>query len=212
MRKCDVVFSENYSYSLEDAYAKIFECVDENGILCIQDFPDDECEIEGYISCRLKFDEKSNRNAHKDFKSIKENIISLAHLAGDDGKLHICELNACPEKIKNVFYTYIENLDVGTDDFDGIDRLHNKWLNDLSFENFTAEEMKFMENYRNAEVKDAEKRIGANFCAFEVIRRAQGYFRLLTLPAPKIVCDNEEYLMLKAFIIHSFAVSFEKTA
>ena len=58
MRKCDVVFSENYSYSLEDAYAKIFECVDENGILCIQDFPDDECEIEGYISCRLKFDEK----------------------------------------------------------------------------------------------------------------------------------------------------------
>ena len=46
MRKCDVVFGENYSYSLEDAYAKIFECVDENGILCIQDFPDDECEIE----------------------------------------------------------------------------------------------------------------------------------------------------------------------
>lgn len=35
MRKCDVVFSENYSYSLEDAYAKIFECVDENGILIV---------------------------------------------------------------------------------------------------------------------------------------------------------------------------------
>ena len=99
-----------------------------------------------------------------------------------------------------------------TDDFDEIDRLHNKWLNDVSFENFTAEEMKFMENYRNAEVKDAEKRIGANFCAFEVIRRAQRYFRLLTLEAPKIVCDNEEYLMLKAFIIHRFAVSFEKIA
>ena len=112
MRKCDVVFSENYSYSLEDAYAKIFECVDENGILCIQDFPDDECEIEGYISCRLNFDEKSKLNALKEFKSIKENIISLAHLAGDDGKLHICELNACPEKIKNVFYREMLALSV----------------------------------------------------------------------------------------------------
>lgn len=38
MRKCDVVFSENYSYSLEDAYAKIFECVDENGILAFKTF------------------------------------------------------------------------------------------------------------------------------------------------------------------------------
>lgn len=212
MRKCDIVFGENYSYSLEDAYSKIFECIDENGILCIQDFPDDECKIEGYISCRLKFDKRSKLNALKEFKSIKESIISLAQLAGDDGKLHIRELNACPEEIKNVFYSYIENLDVGTDDFDEIDRLHNKWLNDVSFENFTAEEMKFMENYRNAEVKDAEKRIGANFCAFEVIRRAQRYFRLLTLEAPKIVCDNEEYLMLEAFIIHRFAVSFEKIA
>ena len=72
MRKCDVVFSENYSYSLEDAYAKIFECVDENGILCIQDFPDYECEIEGYISCRLKFDEKSKLNALKELNKELE--------------------------------------------------------------------------------------------------------------------------------------------
>lgn len=76
MRKCDVVFGENCSYSLENAYSKIFECVDENGILCIQDFPDDECEIEGYISCRLNFDEKSKLNALKEFNCIKESIDS----------------------------------------------------------------------------------------------------------------------------------------
>ncbi len=209
MRNCDVLFGENCCYSLEDAYSKMFECVDENGVLCIQDFPNDECEINGYISCKLNFTEESKLNAVKEFKSIKENIISLAKLADADGNLHICELNTCSEEIKNTFYTYIAKLDVGTKDYSEIDRLQNKWFEDASFENFTSKELKFMENYKNAEIKDAENRIGENYCAFDVIRRAQRLFRLLTLNAPKIICDNEEYLMLKAFIIHKFAVSFE---
>lgn len=58
--------------------------------------------------------------------------------------------------------------------------------------------------YREAIHADAERRVGENVAAYDVVIRAKRLCRLLALGAPKIIVDSEANLFAQAMVIHTY--------
>ena len=206
MRKCDIVFADTYfegnSYSLEDAVSKMFECV-ENGTLCVRNFPNDEGNDSGYISCDMKLDENSENCATTELKAITENIRKIASLYGEKD----IDADKLTAEEKEIYLDYIKALDLGENDAEVYSNLCALWFEGASYNN---KELDFLRRCGKARIADAKRRIGDNFCALEVIVFAQRLYKLIALKAPRAVIENEEFCLIKAYIIHKFATSFEE--
>lgn len=131
--------------------------------------------------------------------------------------------------------TYLRPFDTGDIDCDRISDIDDRldtiaWvkviasnvakgeaLNDLEKEilseyidvKVTDEELKYREKYRNNIIRDAEKRIGKNICAYDVIIRSMRLCRLFMLKAPQSVIYNEARELAAAFVLHEYSTSRE---
>ncbi len=73
----------------------------------------------------------------------------------------------------------------------------------------TDEELDYRHKYHNIIVKDAEKRVGENICAYDVIIRSMRLCRLMYLNAPQIIINNEGRELAAAFVLHEYGISRE---
>ena len=209
MRKCDVLFGDNYVYSTEDSFLEIFDCIDENGILYIQNFPKDGMDAEGYIVCDMEYTPSSKDDALCEIKGIISGIESLAKIADKECDFSFSDFDSLTDDMKKIYNTYVRELDEGEENFEKMLEIKEKIFNDPYCMTLTKEEKEILSKSRDYEEKDAKSRIGDNFLASATIRYAQRLFRLITLGAPKCICDNEKFSLLKAFIIHKFATSLK---
>ena len=72
------------------------------------------------------------------------------------------------------------------------------------------DEMQLLERYRKAIYEEAEKRVGKNICAYDLVIRAMRLCRLMSLKAPQTVVRNEARECAAAMVLHSFGVSRER--
>ncbi len=56
---------------------------------------------------------------------------------------------------------------------------------------------------------EAEKRVGNNLAAYDVVIRAQRLYKLLSLEAPQIIINHEANLLAQAMVIHNYAKSMK---
>ena len=56
---------------------------------------------------------------------------------------------------------------------------------------------------------EAQKRIGNNVAAYDVVIRAQRVYKLMSMDAPKIIITNEAKLLAQAMVIHDYAESMK---
>ncbi len=208
MKKCNEIFTETYDYSLEDAFYDTFGCIDNNKKLCIHNFPDDELNGDGYIVCDMEYTRSSKEAALDDIKEITGNIKKLSLIADSMTKIDPEDVNRCSAELKSFYDKYLLPLNPGEGNREEYDRIYHEHLEETE-DTRTDEEKQFMEKCRENMKAEAEQRIGKNYCAATVIRRAERLQRLLSLGAPKSVYNAEELLFVQAYIIHRFAKSFD---
>lgn len=56
---------------------------------------------------------------------------------------------------------------------------------------------------------EAQKRVGNNVAAYDVVIRAQRLCKLMSLEAPKVIINHEANLLAQAMVIHSYAKSMK---
>ena len=71
------------------------------------------------------------------------------------------------------------------------------------------DEIDYRNKYHDAVVKDSEKRIGSNICAYDVIIRSMRLCRLFVLKAPQSVIYNEARQLAAAMLLHDYGASKE---
>lgn len=65
------------------------------------------------------------------------------------------------------------------------------------------------DSYCKSLIKEAEKRVGNNICAYQYVIRATRLCRLFSLNAPEIVIKNEARLLAAAMVLHKYCTSKE---
>lgn len=73
----------------------------------------------------------------------------------------------------------------------------------------SGEEEKYRDDYWNRIFKEAEKRIGKNICAYDVLIRTRRLCRLFNLNAPKTVIFYEARQLAAAMLLHDYGISRE---
>lgn len=73
----------------------------------------------------------------------------------------------------------------------------------------TNDEKMLYDLYCKALIKESEKRVGDNICAYQYVIRATRLCKLFCLNAPEIIIKNEARLLATAMVLHKYCVSTE---
>lgn len=216
--------------SAPDAIINMFEHTDENGILYIPEWPYDNNydEKERFYKCTMNWNEADLDVALDYYKSLYDNLKKIA-----ENWDAICSSSAetvLTEDLLKVWNKYIRDFEIGDIDMGLIMDISDR-MDTIAMINSTAEkissgikvskeDMSFYNDYKDTAVSeeeealyniyrkaihaDAERRVGENVAAYDVVIRAKRLCRLMLLEAPAIVLENEARLLAQAMVIHTY--------
>ena len=73
----------------------------------------------------------------------------------------------------------------------------------------SEEELKYRQDFLRHMHKEAEKRLGKNICAYDIITRAWRVLCLMSINAPELILSNELRQFAAAFVLHEYGISKE---
>lgn len=221
---------ESLSLTPAESIISMFEYTDDNGTLYIPEWPYDDFGDgkRRFYKCTMNWNEVdldgALRNYEDDYNALKRIAEQWESIRSD------AAVNILSEDLQKVWNTYIRDFEIGDIDMDLIMDISNR-METIAMINSTAEkissgievskeEMSFFNDYKDTVVSeeeealyniyreaihaDAERRVGENVAAYDVVIRAKRLCRLLALGAPKIIVDNEANLFAQARVIHTY--------
>lgn len=230
------VFNESLTLTTEESIISMFDHTDkESGILYIPEWPCDDNfdNRERFYKCKMNWNEVDLDDALWYYVSDYKNIKKIAKKY--DSIRSSSDIESFREDQKALWDTYIRDFETGDIDVDLImdisDRMKTIAMTnaiaekinsgievskeDMSFYNdykdttVSEEEKALYNSYRDAIHADAERRVGDNIAAYEVVIHAKRLFKLFVLDAPKDIIKNEANLLAQAMVIHMYCKEME---
>ena len=182
----------------------MFEQTHPDGTLCIPAWPDDSGESSAFYTCTMNWSSSDCEKITAEFHALCDDLAKLAECYDDlkDTKEENADLLSAP--LLNIWDTYIRKFDLGNLAYKQLAAIHKKENND---EPLTDQEKSILNQYQDAVIEDAEKRLGNQPAAYEQLIRTRRLCRLLSLHAPKQIVDHEKNLLAQAMVVHSYALS-----
>ena len=222
--------NESLTLTPAESIISMFEHTDDNGTLYIPEWPYDNNydEKERFYKCTMNWNEVDLDDAlwyyECDFNALKSIAEKRESISSD------AAVDTLSADLQKVWNTYIRDFEISDIDMDLIMDISDR-METIAMINSTAEkissgidvskeEMSFYNDYKDTAVSeeeealyniyreaihaDAERRVGKNVAAYDVVIRAKRLCRLLALGAPKIIVDNEANLFAQAMVIHTY--------
>ena len=210
--KYDYLFANKDNCLLEEAVKSIFKGIKSGDKMSLHDYTKVNIPFRDNLVINIQYNKRDEKDFYNTAKNLIESIKEIASFADKNGVIEDFNNIKANNGLLSVFTDYISPLKTDTDDNDDIKKLHEKWLESASFEDFDAFEINKAAGVFSNLKTVAESRIGESPYAFETIIFAQRLCRLYTLNTPACVIHAEQINLIMALFVHKFAVRTERTA
>ena len=231
----DMYDETRISFTPVDCINAMFSHTDGECRLRIPAWPcdDDDISIEettAWLDCVMTWDDEGRKNVIAAFEELFAALKAIAGVFDRLGDTREDNEGVLSGELLDVWDTYIRPFDLGDIDYDTVMDIEERMdaarlaglFEDVASENeedilrqgeeesgVTAEEEALYDQYVDAILADAERRLDRALAAYDVIIRAKRVCRLMSLEAPDIILNNEAKLLAQALAINAYAESAE---